>query len=264
MQIITQDQPFFPKGIQEKFRFIQGMGFDGFEMDGKLLVNNLEEVQRAIAATGLPVASACGGYSGWIGDFDEEKRLNGLAEIAGILRALQEVGGKGMVAPAAWGMFSYRLPPMVPPRNKEADKKAVTESLGFLNQIAEKTETLLFLEPLNRYEDHMINTVAQARSYIDENGFKQIKVVGDVYHMNIEEDHTAESLFHNRDIIRHIHLADNQRYQPGSGSIDFKELFGVLKKMQYEGLLTLECRVKGENLKQAYAESLHFLKELEN
>lgn len=55
MKIGTQNQAFFPENILEKFRYIKEMGFDGFEIDGKLLVNNIEEVKSAIKETGLPV-----------------------------------------------------------------------------------------------------------------------------------------------------------------------------------------------------------------
>ena len=57
MKIGTQNQAFFPENILEKFRYIKEMGFDGFEIDGKLLVNNLEEVKAAIKETGLTAVS---------------------------------------------------------------------------------------------------------------------------------------------------------------------------------------------------------------
>jgi sugar phosphate isomerase/epimerase len=61
----------FPANIMEKFEYIKAMGFDGYEIDGKLLVENLDEVKAAIKATGLPVTTACGGYDGWIGDLSK-------------------------------------------------------------------------------------------------------------------------------------------------------------------------------------------------
>ena len=94
MKFGTQNQAFFPQDIQEKFAYIKQMGFDGFEIDGKLLVNNLAEVKRAIETTGLPVTTACGGYDGWIGDFIEERRLNGLQQIEKILEALADQAGR--------------------------------------------------------------------------------------------------------------------------------------------------------------------------
>ncbi|WP_088006064.1 sugar phosphate isomerase/epimerase family protein [Indiicoccus explosivorum] len=261
MRICTQNQAFFPEPISEKFRFIKEFGFDGFEIDGKLLVDHVDEVKKAIDETGLPVVAACGGYDGWIGDFDEQRRLRGLEEITRILEALREVGGKGIVVPAAWGMFTYRLPPMEPPRSPEADRRAVTDSLVYLNKAAAETGTVIFLEPLNRYQDHMINTVAEARSYIDDNEFRHVQVIADFYHMNIEEDDMAGTLHANRDVIGHIHLADNHRYQPGSGSLDFARLFAQLKEDGYDGDVSIECRVRGEQPEQEYRKSLAFLKE---
>lgn len=186
MKIGTQNQAFFPENILEKFRYIKEMGFDGFEIDGKLLVNNLEEVKAAIKETGLPVTTACGGYDGWIGDFIEERRLNGLKQIERILEALAEVGGKGIVVPAAWGMFTF--------------------------------------------------------------------------HMNIEEDNLAQALHDNRDLLGHVHIADNHRYQPGSGTLDFHALFEQLRADNYQGYVVYEGRIRAEDPAQAYRDSLAWVR----
>jgi len=261
MKIATQNQAFFPTTIIEKFKYIKAMGFDGYEIDGKLLVENLAEVKAAIKATGLPVTTACGGYEGWIGDFIEERRLNGLQQIERILQALSEVGGKGIVVPAAWGMFTFRLPPMTSPRSLEGDRKAVSASLQWLDAVAARTGTTVYLEPLNRYQDHMINTLADARRYIEENDLKYVKIIGDFYHMNIEEDSLTEALHTHRDLLGHVHIADNHRYQPGSGTLDFATLFGQLRADNYQGFVVYECRVRAENPAQAYQDSLNYLRD---
>ncbi len=260
MKIATQNQAFFPQDIMEKFRYIKAMGFDGFEIDGKLLVDNLAQVKAAIHETGLPVVTACGGYDGWIGDFIEERRLNGIAQIARILEALAEVGGKGIIVPAAWGMFTYRLPPMTSPRSVEGDRKAVSDSLRQLDAVARRTGTIIFLEPLNRYQDHMINTLAEARRYIDEGGYRNVQIIGDFYHMNIEEDDLSAALTSQRDLLGHVHLADNHRYQPGSGCIDFKKHFDTLRANDYDGWVVYECRVRADDPAAAYRQSLAFLR----
>lgn len=84
----------------EKFEYIKAMGFDGYEIDGRLLVENLDEV------SGYQSHRPAGHDGLWrirwlIGDFIEERRLNGLQQIERILEALAEVGGKGL---------SFRLP----------------------------------------------------------------------------------------------------------------------------------------------------------
>ncbi len=62
----------------------------------------------------------------------------------------------------------------------------------------------------------MINTLADARRYIVENDLKHVQIIGDFYHMNIEEDNLAQALHDNRDLLGHVHIADNHRYQPAA------------------------------------------------
>lgn len=261
MKIGTQNQAFFPENIMEKFQYLKNAGIEAIELDGKFLVENVEEIKEAIVATGVKVSTACGGYDGWIGDFIEERRLNGLADITKVLKALQVVGGKGIVVPAAWGMFTFRLPPMQSPRSLAGDFKAVSDSLVYLDKIAEETGTTILLEPLNRYQDHMINTIADARKYIEENNLKHCEITADFYHMNIEEDDLSQSLHNNRDLIGHIHVADNHRYQPGSGMIDFKKHFEQLKADGYEGYIVFEGRLRGEDAEKAFLDGINHIKE---
>ncbi len=60
---------------------------------------------------------------------------------------------------------------------------------------------MVYLEPLNRYQDHMITTLADARRCIVENNPKHVQIIGDFYHMNIEEDNPAQALHDNRDSV---------------------------------------------------------------
>ena len=262
ISILTQDKEFFPSALADKLAFVKAMGFDGFEVDGKILLEQFDELQSAINQTGFPVVTACGGYGGWIGDFDEEKRQKGLSDIITILKRLETIGAKGIVLPAAWGMFSLRLPPLVPPRSPAEDKRILLDSLSRLNEVATKHNVTVFLEPLNRYEDHMINTLEQARYYIDEGSFSQVALIADFYHMNIEEANMEESIMAQKNFIRHIHLADSHRYQPGSGHTDFETGFSALKEIGYTGAMAFECRVMGDNAAEAYQSSLQFIRNL--
>jgi sugar phosphate isomerase/epimerase len=158
-------------------------------------------------------------------------------------------------------MFTFRLPPMTSPRSLDGDRKAVNASLRWLDEVAARTGTTVYLEPLNRYQDHMINTLADARRYIEENALKHVQIIGDFYHMNIEEDSLTDALHHNRDLLGHVHIADNHRYQPGSGSLDFARLFDQLRADKYQGYVVYECRVRADDPAQAYQDSLTYLRE---
>lgn len=257
----TQDKDFFPSDLKEKFAFVKEIGFDCFEIDGKVLLENTEEVKMAIRETGLAVSSACGGYRGWIGDFIEERRQNGIADLKQILRAVSEVGGSGVVVPAAWGMFTYRLPPMVSPRSAEGDRAAILDSLAQLDPVAKEHGVWLYLEPLNRYQDHMLNTISDAVSVIEEGKFERVKITGDFYHMAIEEDDISESLKKYARYYGHIHIAENHRYQPGTGSIDFERHFRTLREIGYDGALINEGRVRGEDPLEAYKASIPYVRQ---
>jgi len=60
MKVITQDKDFFPSQMEEKLQFIRSLGFDGYEIDGKVLLERFAEVSEAVRSTGFPVTSACG------------------------------------------------------------------------------------------------------------------------------------------------------------------------------------------------------------
>lgn len=261
MLLGTQDKDFFPKDLVEKFKFVKSMGFQCFEIDGKVLVDNVETVKKAIQESGLPVSSACGGYRGWIGDFIEERRLNGVDDLKEIIKALKEVGGTGVVVPAAWGMFTFRLPPMVSPRSHEGDVKAIISSLKELDITAKKYGIYIYLEPLNRYQDHMLNTIEDAVKIIELGKFEMVKITGDFYHMSIEEDDISESLIKYQKYIGHIHIAENHRYQPGTGSIDFKRHMRTLKDIHYNGAVVNEGRIRGEDPLKAYQKSVEYMKQ---
>ncbi len=248
--------------IKEKFLYLKQMGFDGFEIDGRQLLENFELAKEAMHQINFPIVTSCGGYHGWIGDFDDTKRKQAINDICEILDKLSSIGGKGIVIPAAWGMFSLRLPSLTPRRSQEEDEKIILDSLQQLDVYAGQNKVSIFLEPLNRYEDHMINTLEKARYYIDKGKFSNVSIIADFYHMNIEEAKIDESIFQQKNYIGHIHLADSHRYQPGSGHINFEEGFRALKEISYDCAMAFECRVTGQNVEENYHKSLQYIKKL--
>lgn len=157
---------------------------------------------------------------------------------------IMEVKDAFMNGTAPMAIYStYILPAVI----KEGDPKNV----GFVVP-TEKNSAV--------YQDHMINTLADARRYIVENDLKHVQIIGDFYHMNIEEDNLAQALHDNRDLLGHVHIADNHRYQPGSGTLDFHALFEQLRADNYQGYVVYEGRIRAEDPAQAYRDSLAWLR----
>lgn len=262
MRLGTQDKDFFPKDLTGKFTYLKDIGFECFEIDGKVLLEQTDLVMKAQKESGLIISSVCGGYEGWIGDFIEERRLNAVEQISRILEVMEAFGIRGIVLPAAWGMFTYRLPPMVSPRSVEGDRKAIKSSLDVLDEVAGRKNVKIFLEPLNRYQDHMLNTLSDAAKVILDNGYKNVLITADFYHMNIDEDEISEALRTHKDLIGHVHIAENHRYQPGTGSIDFEKHFRTLFEIGYRGAIVNEGRVRGMDPRKAYEVSVQYTKEI--
>jgi len=97
------------------------------------------------------------------------------------------------------------------------------------------------LEPLNRYETSLINTVAQALDFIEKLGAENLGLLFDTFHANIEERSISDAIKACGDRLFHVHLADSNRWIPGFGHFVFPELWEALEKIGYSGALVLEC-----------------------
>ena len=76
-------------------------------------------------------------------------------------------------------------------------------------------------------------------------GSPGVRLMADFFHMHIEQPSIPASLRAVGDVLVHCHLADSTRQQPGSGSIDFKAAFRVLKDIDFTGYMAFECGLTG-------------------
>jgi sugar phosphate isomerase/epimerase len=214
-------------------------GFDGLEL-------------RDATRPGLDVArgrapTACPELGGWLGDFDPAARRRAIDGLRRQLDGVAELGGHGVVTPAAWGMFTRRLPPFdEPPRTPQEDREVLLEGLAVVGAHAQAAGVVLLFEPLNRYEDHMVNTVAQAAELAAASGSEAVRVLADTYHMNIEEDDPCGALRAAAGRLGAIHLSDSNRHQPGTGHVPFEAIVATLRAIGFDGVLSVECRLRGE------------------
>jgi len=135
------------------------------------------------------------------------------------------------------------------------------DSLKTCCEAAEKEEVSLWVEPLNRYEINLINSLEEGMALLDQVGFKNLGLLPDTFHMNIEEPIIEESLRKARSYYHHVHIADSNRWAPGFGHIDFKSILYVLKEIGYDGFLSLECLPKPDP-DEAARGGIDFLKKM--
>lgn len=220
----------------DKLAFARSAGFDALELR--------DATRPGLEALHGATPTVCPELPGWLGDFDPERRRRAIDALRAQLDGIAALGGHGVVTPAAWGMFTRRLPPFdEPPRTPEQDREVLLEGLA---ELGGHTRATLLFEPLNRYEDHMVNTVAQAAGLIREAGAPGVRILADTYHMNIEEDDPCEALRAAGDLLGAVHLSDSNRHQPGTGHVPFEAIVATLREIGFDGVLSVECRLRGE------------------
>lgn len=245
----------------EKFDALARWGYDGVEVSGTDLRERRAELDGASKQSGIPVLSIIGGYTGWLVDPNPRARALAVAEISALLPLCAEIGAAGLIAPAAFGVSSRGvLPPFRHVFDADQLRAVLLDSLHQIALAAERDGGTLLLEPLNRYEDGALNTVAEGVALIEEVGSPAIKLIPDFFHMNIEEADIAASLRAAAPHIGHVHLGDSNRQLPGLGHTDFRSGFAALKEAGYTGALAIECRVTGDPA-VALPRSLAFLRE---
>ena len=120
-------------------------------------------------------------------------------------------------------------------------KDRIVNCLRNCASVAEKCGIILALEPVNRYELIYNNTVDEIIQMIHKINSKQIKILIDTFHMNIEEKSIVKSIIRAGDYIGHVHFADSNRQVPGNGHLDFQQIIETLEKVGYHGYITVEC-----------------------
>jgi D-psicose/D-tagatose/L-ribulose 3-epimerase len=96
------------------------------------------------------------------------------------------------------------------------------------------------IEPVNRYESHLINTARQGIEMIERIGAENMFLHLDTYHMNIEERGIAMGILEGRDHLAYIHLSESDRGTPGAGNVRWDEVYGALAAVGFSGGLAME------------------------
>lgn len=126
----------------------------------------------------------------------------------------------------------------VPPTQKEYDN--IAKALTAAAKHAKSRGLLFGIEPVNRYENHLINTGWQAVEMIERVGAENMFIHLDTYHMNIEEKGAGNGILDARKYIKYIHLSESDRGTPGEGTCDWDEICATLAAIGFKGGLAME------------------------
>ncbi len=271
--------------LRETFARLARYGYDGVELVGEPDRVFPEEVRALSQEYSLPVVSVLTwciwGIPGrdMASPDEEERRAAGAYGRRCVDLAVAVGAPIVVVLPAPAG----RTAPIGNPRDEKAWKEAwdrewalAVESLKDLAAYAQQKGITLALEPINRYETHLVTTTEQGLQMLEAVGADNLKLHLDTFHMNIEEADVAAAIRRAGNLLVNMHISDSNRMPPGRGHTDFRAILRALQEIHYTGALVLEPVPPGpdpllavtfsENvlLRDAYAEEgIRYLRHLE-
>jgi sugar phosphate isomerase/epimerase len=152
------------------------------------------------------------------------------------VRSIIEIGGR-FGAPAIIGSMQGRWTPEL---NRAETLGFLAEALEDLGEYAARNGVTLLYEPLNRYETNLFNRISDAASWLKQLKTRNVRILADLFHMNIEESDTASALREVAGWVGHVHFADSNRRAMGFGQSDVPKIVGALTEIGYQGYLSAE------------------------
>jgi len=226
------------RGIKESIIKAAKMGYDGIELALKTPDEiNPEEVKEILEDNNLrcPVVST-GQVFADLGLYFTHPSLEKRDEVIRIFKSFIDKA-RFFGSMVNIGRVRGFIPEGEAPK---AVEELFLETLRPIEEHARKSEVTLLLEPINRYETNFINTLEEAGELLREVNSPYLKMMPDLFHMNIEEPSIEKSLKKHKETIAYVHFADSNRYAPGMGHLNFKSVVKTLGKIGYSGWVSIE------------------------
>jgi sugar phosphate isomerase/epimerase len=157
-------------------------------------------------------------------------------QAAEFIRGIIELAGS-FGAPAIIGSMQGRIPS---PDQREALFAQMTLAIESLAQQAARFDVPLLIEPLNRYETNVFTNLESTAGWLNSLSTNNVRILADMFHMNIEEADIAESIRQFGKRIGHVHFADSNRRAIGFGHTAVSPVVQALAQVGYSGYLSAE------------------------
>lgn len=230
IEMIFNEQPFY-----DRIGYAKDAGFDYCEF-WSWTDKDLDRIKDECHKYGVRISNFCGGQDhSLINPKDNDNYISFIKES---ISKAKELDCKNLIILAnAFGSDTDKL-------SYEEKIINLQYMLKRLAAIAEKEDICLVIEPLNTIKDHkgyFLDSSQVAFDIVKSVGSTHIKVLYDVYHMQIMEGNIIECLKNNIDYIGYIHIADVPgRHEPGTGELNYENIFKTLDELNYDGVIGLE------------------------
>jgi sugar phosphate isomerase/epimerase len=238
LRICSREGSIPGKTLKEKVDNLQKWGAAAIELNGGNLAGRTEEITDALKGTKITVGAICGGYSGLLISPDKAQRDEAISTMKVTLTAAARWGVAGVICVPAFNRHTQLV-------GKEA-RDVLVETLKPIGEHGAKVGVPAMLEPLNRKEAYFLRQLADAASICRDVGTPGVVMMGDFYHMYFEETSDQGAFMSAGKYLRHVHLGSIKRKLPGQDARSFVDGFRGLKRIGYQGCVSLECGCIGK------------------
>ncbi|SEM20125.1 hydroxypyruvate isomerase [Mesobacillus persicus] len=227
----------------ERFKKARESGFSSVECQfpyahtTKEIVQEMERNQLSMVLLNLPP-----------GDWEQGDR--GLATDPSRVDAFKKSVRQGIKYATALNVPRIHcMAGIVSEANREHAKEVYVSNLYYAGSELAKYDLTLLIEPINPYNmpDYFLNNLHQAAGIIKEVNLPNVALQFDFYHIERIHGNSLSLYDQYTDIIGHVQIADTpSRHEPGTGEIDYQQVFGHLKNT-YKGYIGLEYTPKGRS-----------------
>ncbi len=221
------------------FKRTAELGFDAIEIFApgpdavgeKLLRGLIEHHSLPVAAVGTGAGMVKHGLS--LSDADAGRRQRA----RDFIRSVIDWGAK-YGAPAIIGSMQGKWGGDV---SREQALELLAQALDELGEHAAACGVPLVYEPLNRYETNLLKTMSEGSEFLQSLKTKNIRLLADLFHMNIEEVNVAQGLRDAGQYLGHVHFVDSNRRAAGLGHTNFVPIAAALRELNFDGYVSAEA-----------------------
>jgi sugar phosphate isomerase/epimerase len=227
---------YFGEPVDRSIARLARFGYDAIELIGEPDKYDTKEVTRLVGDHGIKVSSICSIFTAERDLASPDK--NGRAKAVDYVKQVADLAAAVscptiIIAPTACMKMTRWKDPA-------EERKWAVESIRTGGEYLASVGVGFAIEAWNRYESYFVNRLEQCVEIVKEVGLRNGGVMGDTFHMNIEERDIADAYRKAGDYLKHVHLADSDRAAPGQGHIDFLPILHALKEMDYQGYVAFE------------------------
>lgn len=217
---------------------LKEIGYDGIEIFlAEPEKTDLKALGPFLKDTGLECLGCLGvGPDANPASPDASIRQAGLETIKRAIDALQSVDGINLCGPyhSAFATFTRNAP-------QEDEYKRSADVLREAAEYAAQANITLTPEALNRFECYLANTMNQLKHLVQLVDHPSLRGMYDPHHANIEEKSQKQAILDIEPVLTYVHISENDRGTPGSGHVQWDEVFSTLKSVNYDGWMTIEA-----------------------